>query len=60
MTNILLLSEFDNLASGVFTARLAKADLVRKTDFDTRLQDVSKRITSNKAKYLLVENDLKN
>ena len=51
--------EFNNLAAGVFTARLAQAELVTKTDFDTKLQSLSKRITSNKTKYLLVENELK-
>ena len=30
-----------------------------KTDFDTKLQDISKRITSNKTKHFLVENELK-
>ena len=30
-----------------------------KTDFDAKLQSLSKRITSNKAKHLLVENELK-
>ena len=30
-----------------------------KTDFDNNLQILSKRITSNKSKYLLVENELK-
>ena len=30
-----------------------------KTDFDTKLQDISKRITSNKAKHLFVENEIK-
>ena len=33
--------------------------LVIKTDFDAKLQDVSKRITSNKSKHLLAENELK-
>ena len=51
--------EFNNLAAGVFTARLAQANLVTKTDFDIKLQDISKRITSNKSKHLLVENELK-
>ena len=51
--------KFNNLAARVFTARLAQADLVTKTDFDTKLQDISKRITSNKTKHLLVENELK-
>ena len=35
-------SKFNNLAAGVFTARLAQADLVTKTDFHTKLQDISK------------------
>ena len=42
-----------------FKARLAKVDLVAKTDFDTKLQRLNKKITSNKAKHLLVENELK-
>ena len=40
-------------------ATLAQANLVTKTDFDTKLQDISKRITSNKLKHLLVEPELK-
>ena len=40
-------------------ATLAQANLVTKTDFDTKLQDISKRITSNKSKHLLVEPELK-
>ena len=44
--------EFNNLAARVFTARLAQANLETKTDFDTELQDISKRITSNKTKHL--------
>ena len=39
--------EFNNLVAGVFTARLAQADLVTKADFDTKLQILNKRITSN-------------
>ena len=51
--------EFNNLAAGVFNARLTQANLVAKTDFDTKLQSFSKRVTSNKTKLLLVENELK-
>ena len=51
--------EFNNLAEGVFTARLAQADLVTKTNFGTKLQDNSKRIASNKTKSVLAENELK-
>ena len=56
MTNTLLLQ---NLTNENFNARLAQANLVTKTDFDARLQNLSKRITSNKTKHLLVENELK-
>ena len=53
-------TEFNNFAAGFFTARLAQANLVTKTDFDAKLQDISKIITSNKSKHLFVENELKN
>ena len=59
MENYITTPEFNNLAAGVFTVRLAQANLVRNTDFDTELQSLNKRITSNKTKHLLVENELK-
>ena len=52
--------ECNNLAAGICTARLAQADLVTKTDFDTKLQSFNKKIISNKTKNLLVETELKN
>ena len=45
--------EFNNLAPGVFTGFFTQANLVTKTDFDT------KKINSNKTEELLVENELK-
>ena len=51
--------KFNRLTTENFKARLAKSDLVTKTDFDTKLQDINERITSNKTKHLLVENELK-
>ena len=51
--------EFNKLTTENFKARSAQANLVTKTDFDVKLQDISKRITSNKKKHLLVENELK-
>ena len=48
--------EFNNLAVGVFTARLAHADLITKRDFNTKLQNLHRKVTSNKTKHLLVEN----
>ena len=50
--------EFNTLAADVFNARLAQANLITKTDFDAKLSSLNKKITSNKAKHLLVENEL--
>ena len=52
--------EFNNLAARVFTAKLAQADLVTKTDFDNKLQSLDKKVNSNETKHLPVENKLKN
>ena len=50
--------EFNAMGVDVFKARLAaQTDLIRKPDFDSRLKKI--RVTKNKAKYLLVENELK-
>ena len=38
-------SEFNKLTTKSFKTRLTEADLVTKTDFDTKLHDISKRIT---------------
>ena len=56
-------SKFNTLASNVFNARLTQANLITKTDFDAKLSSLNKRITQNKSKHLLVEderNKLKN
>ena len=61
--------EFNKLTSENFAARLTKANLIAKTDFDNRLMSLKKlekflmslrTITSNKTKHVLVENELKN
>ena len=52
-------SEFNKLTAEVFDARLAQANLVAKTDYDTKLKSVNRKITSNKTKHLLVENEFK-
>ena len=51
--------EFNTLASSVFNARLAQADLIAKTDFDTKLSSLNRKITANKAKHLLIGNEFK-
>ena len=48
-------SEFKKLAEGVFTARLEHVNLVTKTNFDTKLIKISKKLNSNKTKHLLFE-----
>ena len=47
--------EFNKLTTESFKARLKQADLVTKTEFDTKLQDIGKRITSNKSRHFLLK-----
>ena len=60
--------EFNKLTAENFAARLAQANLasksdianfVKKTDFDDKLKNLNKKVTSNKTKHLLVENEFK-
>ena len=51
--------EFNKLTTENFKARLKQADLVTKTEFHTKLQNISKIITLNKSRDLLVENELR-
>ena len=51
--------EFNTLAADVFNARLAQANLIAKTNFDAKLSSLNRKITANKSKNLLVENELK-
>ena len=50
--------EFNNLAADVLNARLSRANLVAKTDFDAKLSSFKKKTTENKTKLLLVQNEL--
>ena len=59
LTQNITTPEFNNLAADVFDARLAQANLRTKTDFDAKLSSLNRKITSNKSKHLLVENELK-
>ena len=61
-------TEFNNLTAETFTARLKQANVttkgdvanyVKKADFNVQLKDLNKKVTSNKSKHLLVENELK-
>ena len=52
-------SEFITLAATVFDTRLAQANLIIKTNSDVKLLSLNIKITANKSKVLLVENELK-
>ena len=43
MINILLLQKLINLAAENFAARLAQANLITRTDFDTKLMNLNKK-----------------
>ena len=52
--------EFNTMVASVFHARLAaQTDLIKKPKFDAKLKGISDRVTKNKSKHLLVENELK-
>ena len=55
MINILLPQ---NLTAENFSARLSRANLVTKTDFDDKLKSLNQKLNSNKTKHLLIENKL--
>ena len=50
-------SEFNKLAIDAFNARLAQVSLITKTDFDAKLSSFNRKITENKSKHLLAENE---
>ena len=39
--------------------RIAQANLITKTDFDDKLSNLNRKITSNETKRVLVENEFK-
>ena len=55
---IVATSEFNTLAANVFNARLGQANLVTKTDSDVKLSSLNRKITANKTKNVLNDNDL--
>ena len=50
-------SEFNTLAANVFNARLAQANLITKTDFDAKSSSLNRKITANKTKHFVNDND---
>ena len=48
--------EFNKLAADVFNAGLVQAKSIIKTEFDSKLSNLNRKITSNKSKHLLKMN----
>ena len=46
------------MAANVFNARIAQANWITKTDFDAKLSGLNRKVTQNKTKHLLIENEL--
>ena len=51
-------SEFNKLATNIFNARIAQTNVISKTDFDSKLSNLNRKISTNKTKHLLAENEL--
>ena len=51
--------EFNTLAADVFNARLSRANLVTKTDFDNTVSSLNSKTVKNKAKHESIESELK-
>ena len=51
--------EFNTLAADVFNARLARANLVAKTNFDNTVSSLGSKIAANETKNESIENELK-
>ena len=47
------------MATNVFNARIAQANLITKTDFDAKLSSLNRKITKNNTNRLLAQNELK-
>ena len=50
--------QFNKLAADFFNVRLAQANLITKTDFDSKLSNLNRKIATNKTKHFLVKNEL--
>ena len=51
--------EFIKLSAEVYDARLARVNLVKKTDFEDKPETSIKKLAQTKKKHLLVENEFK-
>ena len=59
ITNLVKKTDFNTKVTEIEGKIPNISNLVKKTDFDTRLKNFFDRVTKNKTKHLLVENELK-
>ena len=53
--NYITTPECNKLTAEIFAAKLGQANLVTRTDFDDKMINLHKKITSNKTKHLIVK-----
>ena len=51
-------SKLNTLATNVFNTRLAQANLITKTDFNSTLSSLNRKISKNKADHLIDRNEI--
>ena len=49
----------ENFCCNIITSRNVIANLARKTDFDDKVKNLNKKITSNQTKHVLVKSEFK-
>ena len=52
--------QFNQFTAQMFTSRLAQTNLIRKTDFDTKLMSFNGKFNSNKQNLSLLKMNLRN
>ena len=51
-------SKFNKLTADAFNARIVQANLITKTEFDSKFSNFNRKITKNKTYHLFVQNEL--
>ena len=51
-------SKFNKLTADVFNARIVRANLITKTEVDSKFSNLNRKITKNKTYHLSVQNEL--
>ena len=49
----------ENFCCNIITSKIDIANLVRKSDFNDKIKNLNKKISSNKTKHMFVENEFK-